>query len=155
MNTDIMVKKNYVLKSTKKRNFTFMEVFTLKLFHPRALLIICGGLIWSLYYFWHYDWVMALEIFASVVILTPLLVVDIIPEEFAKTTWGKIALLHLHPLNLPFRIVGTALVLFGVWQRSLVAGLLGVTFVLLGHTFGWSKVDPRLASELEMTDLDY
>lgn len=65
-------------------------------------------------------------------------------EYMAKTVLGKIALLHLHPINLSLQILGFIQVGYALWNHSPQDILAGITFICLGHLWGWSQVNPKL-----------
>jgi hypothetical protein len=65
-------------------------------------------------------------------------------EQLAQTTLGKILLLHLHPLNVVIQLSGFAVLLYSFWIHSSVHILLAVSMILLGHMWGWHKVNEAL-----------
>ena len=64
--------------------------------------------------------------------------------ELAQTTWGKIALLHLHPLNLLVQTTGVVFLVAGLLQQDTLTIMAGVTLIYIGHFYGWSRVHPAL-----------
>jgi hypothetical protein len=132
---------------TVEHGFNWLEKYALKRFHPRAIFIDAIGLIWFMYYLWSHNWQMALGSALIGRLLSQLSVMDIDVQRMSETVLGKIALLHLHPINLITQLVGVIVLLFGFWQHSPELSLGGITMILLGHTYGWSKVDPRFADE--------
>ena len=68
-----------------------------------------------------------------------------IPEaRLAETIGGKMMILHLHPVNAFTQLVGFALVIYGVWLHSVVYTMTGVSLVMIGRLWGWSKVSNAL-----------
>ena len=65
-------------------------------------------------------------------------------DQLAQTTFGKILLLHLPPANVIAQSVGLAIVLCSVWIHSGRSIGLGVSMVLVGHIWGWHKVNQAL-----------
>jgi hypothetical protein len=137
--------RTYVV--TVEHGFNWLEKYALKRFHPRAIFIDAIGFIWFMYYFWNHNWQMALGAALIGRLLSQLSVMDTNAQRMSETALGKIALLHLHPINLISQLVGVVVLLFGVWQQSPELSLGGTSMILLGHTYGWSKVDPRFADE--------
>ena len=111
--------------------------------HPRSLFINAAGALWLFYYLAQHDWMMALLMLVAFRVAAYASVWNVDPNALAQTTLGKIALLHLHPLNLVVQTAGLIPMLYGVWQHSVELILVGLTFVFLGHFFGWSRVDRR------------
>jgi hypothetical protein len=150
MATEVIVKSQQIYAETAEHDFSWLEKFTLMCFHPRAIFVEVAGFIWSIYYFWNYNWQMSLGVFVFALVLALLSVIDTNPQRLSETTIGKIGLLHLHPMNLTVRLAGAALLLYGIWQRSLEFALGGLSVIFLGHTFGWAKVDPRFDRNTEI-----
>ena len=117
--------------------------YSLRHSHPRALFIDSVGMIWSIYYLWQNDWALALGCVLLGRLMAYLAVMDINPENMSQTAIGKIALLHLNPLNMLTQIAGLILLTYGLWEHSAIFTLCGVSVVLLGHLAGWSRVEPR------------
>lgn len=126
-------------------DFSWYQRYVLRRSHPRSIFIDTVGLIWFTYYFWNHDWKAALGtvVIARVVALAS--VININTDLFAESILGKIGLLHLNPFNLVIQVIGLIALLFGIWDHSTEVILGGLSVVLLGHVFGWSKVDAKLA----------
>jgi hypothetical protein len=150
MATEVIVQTQQIYAETAEHDFSWLERFALKCFHPRAIFIEVVGFIWSIYYFWNYNWQMSLGVFVLALALALLCVMDTSPQKLSETTIGKIGLLHLHPMNLAIRLAGSVILLYGIWQRSLELTLGGVSVIFFGHTFGWAKVDSRFARTTEI-----
>jgi hypothetical protein len=129
-------------------DFSWLERLVLRRFHPRSLSIDTVGVMWFIYYLWNHEWKSALAIVIAGRVFAYLSVMRIDTEAFAETTLGRIALLHLQPVNLLVQFVGALVGIYGIWQRSTEIILLGVSLILLGHIFGWSRVDDRMANRL-------
>lgn len=111
MTTGVMIQTKKVNATTTDQDFNMAERLTLMLYHPTAIFIEMAGLVWSAYYFWNYDWKMALATFLMTMV--------------------------------------TALLFYGVWERSLEITLGGLSVTFLGHTFGWSKVSLGFTRNVE------
>ncbi len=119
----------------------------LKRFHPRALFVDGAGVIWALYLFWYHDWILALAVTVAFRVAALASVWKSDPQQIAQTTMGKLALLHLHPINLTVQIVGAVVLLTGIWQQDAEVIWSGLSVILLGHAFGWTKFDQRLGQK--------
>ncbi len=149
MKTEIIIQKQTAYKQTYESEFSLIQKIVLMVFQPRAIFIELGGLTWSLYYFWNYDWITALAAYALTLTLAIGLVANTDTERFSKTFLGKIALLHLHPLNLSLRAIGGISFLYGIWQRSVEFSIAGISLLFFGHMFGWENVDPSFSNDSE------
>jgi uncharacterized membrane protein YesL len=65
-------------------------------------------------------------------------------EQLAQTTLGRILLLHLHPLNLLLQVGGFSVLLYGFWVHSGLYIIFAISLILLGHMWGWHKVNAAL-----------
>ncbi len=134
--------------------FSAAEIYFLKSFHPVAIFLNTVGFTWFLYYMWHHDWPLAVGVIALSKLLSVLAVMDVSPQKMADTFLGKISQLHLHPANLFIQVLGLILFVVGVWMHTTEMMLGGFSLLLLGHLFGWSKVDTRFASHVEKKYFD-
>jgi hypothetical protein len=98
-------------------------------------------MIWSIYYLWENNWTLALGIAVLGRIVAYLATYEVDPEKMAQSIWGKIALLHLNPVNLVAQSVGLILFIYSVWEHSVPLILASISLILIGHLKGWSKVD--------------
>jgi hypothetical protein len=117
------------------------ESYSLKHFHPRSLFIDATSMIWSVYYLWNNNWTLALGFAVLGRIIAYLATYEVDPEKMSQSTWGKIALLHLNPVNLVTQSVGLVLFIYSVWEHSVQLILGSVSLILIGHLKGWRKVD--------------
>lgn len=122
-----------------------METYVLLRAHPRLIVFHTAGAIWFIYFLWNRSWVEAVFslLFAGIVGLSTVRLTD--TEKIATTTLGRLALLHLHPANLLLQLAGIAPFIYGLWTHSTQLILIGLTLVVLGHSFGWSAMDERFA----------
>jgi hypothetical protein len=125
---------------------TQIESYMVRRAHPRSLFIEAAGLVWGFYYLWTNDWLMALGFVLVARLFALFSVADTDPEKLAETALGRIAILHLHPINFMVQLVGTLTFIYGVWTHSTESVLTATSLILLGHVFGWTKVDARFES---------
>lgn len=124
-----------------KSDLSKFEIYSLKHFHPRSLFIDSAAIIWSVYYLWQNNWPLALGFAIAGRILAYLSTFDVNAEKMSETTWGKIALLHLNPINLVLQSMGLLLFIYSLWEHSELLILLSISLILIGHVKGWSKVE--------------
>ena len=80
-------------------------------------------------------------------LLSSFATLDCDTDKLSQTTMGKIALLHLNPANFIIQVGGLVVTYYGVWQHSGLTTLIGISAILVGHVFGWEKVDNRFIRE--------
>ncbi len=133
--------QNKIAVHFSKTGLSKFESYSLKHFHPRSLFIDTASMIWSVYYLWENNWTLALGFPVLGRIIAYLATYEVDPEKMAQTTWGKIALLHLNPVNLVTQSIGLILFIYSVWEHSVVLILASISMILIGHLKGWRKVD--------------
>ena len=138
---------NIVLTIEVANGFSWLETYALRKYHPRAIFIDVVSFIWFTYFFWQHNWQFAVSALFFGRILSHISVLEISEVKMSQTVLGKLALLHLNPINASTQLIGIFLLFYGLWTHSVLFIMSGVSVVLLGHMFGWGKVDSRLASE--------
>lgn len=129
----------------KRDKFSMPEKFILRKFHPQNIFFEITGTLWAVYFLWNQDWQNAVLVGAIMSLLGLLSVWNLNDSKMSETTLGKLALLHLNPLNLSVQIVGLAPAVYGVWTHSVEMILIGLSIIFLGHAAGWSKVDSKFS----------
>jgi hypothetical protein len=124
--------------------FSWVQRNTILKFHPKSIFINVVGMIWFTYFLWLHDWKSAVSMLIVTKALARLTVMNIDVEDLSETLLGKIALLHLQPMNLVLQTFGVLVYLAGVWMHSTQILLIGISGIFLGHIAGWGKVDERL-----------
>jgi len=123
---------------------TVSERFIIRNGHPRRIIVGMITFIWALYFLWLHNWLgagLALIIGAP---LGRLAAWKMHEEQLAQTTFGKLLLLHLHPANVIVQAIGFGVLLCSVWIHSGMYIALGVSMILLGHMWGWHRVNASL-----------
>ncbi len=144
MKSESMIGTNSEHEPSGKK-LSLLETYILLSAHPRKLALDLVSIIWAGYFLWHNDLYRAL-VFASVISVVGLItVLGANPIRIAATTLGKLALLHLHPGNLIIQALAILPVAYGLWIHSAELLLIGFSALLLGHVFGWEKVDSRFS----------
>jgi len=123
---------------------TYMEKMVIRRGHPKHIIVGIVGFLWFVYFLWQHDWTWALAVAVLSVVMGRLLTSGTKDESLAPTLLGKIMLLHLHPMNLSVQIAGFAVLFYGIWFHSTIYIMLATSIVLLGHMWGWHKVNEAL-----------
>lgn len=134
-------------KISNINNYNFIQTYVLKKSHPDSIIFEIIGIIWITYYLWYQLWPYALFAFMLTKTLSFVSVFNVKSEQIANTTLGKIALLHLHPVNLLIQFLGLFLYILSVWIHSLEMFLISISIISLGHLCGWKKVNHNLSTE--------
>ena len=129
---------------TEGEKFNALERYVLRRAHPFMLMFDIVGVMWSTYYLWLGEWRIALGIIIVERLICMSFLNTVNYRSMADTLLGRIALLHLHPVNLAIQGAGIVFTVWSIWMHSTQGILGGLTAIILGHAFGWSKVDDRL-----------
>jgi hypothetical protein len=124
-----------------------LEQITLRLAHPRSIFVRLSALPWMIYFCWRGDLFIFFGIYFIALAVSLVMTYTSTVEQIARTTIGKIALLHMHPINIALQVFGVISFFFGVFEHTTEAMLFGFTLISLGHFFGWSRVDARFSVE--------
>ena len=119
------------------RKYNWVERNMIRRMHPRRIFVDAAGLPWVVYFIWRNDWVMAL---VSVAVSTALglfatRTVDV--DAYGRTIFGKIALLHLRPMNFTLQVIGIAAFVWATWSHFTMGILGSVSLIFIGHLDGW------------------
>lgn len=123
---------------------TFFERSVVRSGHPRRIIVGVITLMWVLYSLWCHLWAWATVTLLVGIALAALATKRMLVDELAQTMLGKILLLHLHPANVALQTFGFAVLLYSFWMHSTVLMMLAISVILLGHMFGWHKVNHAL-----------
>ena len=129
------------LALTEGERFNIMERYVLRRSHPFLLTFAIVASMWALYYLWLGEWRIALGILIVERLFSMTFLQTVNYRSMADTALGRMALLHLHPVNLVVQIVGVAFLIWGVWIHHTETIFGGISALILGHAFGWSKVN--------------
>jgi hypothetical protein len=135
-----------VLGTERTTEFSAVEKWALSRAMPASMFIRAAGTLWVFYFLWMQSWPSALLAMIITSLVSMIAVRQVKYFEVAQTLLGKIALLHLHPVNLSIQLVALAPTIYGFWMHSAEAILIGLSLLFLGHVFGWEKVDRRFAN---------
>lgn len=133
-----------VLETPYVVKYNFMERLALRRAHPRRIFFDMAALPWEIYYLWQGRWGVALTLFVMGSVVSMISASDADYAKMAETTLGKIALLHLRPVNVFFQLLGMVFLVQGLITHNAQSMLLGATSVFVGHIAGWGKVHASL-----------
>jgi len=123
---------------------TYLQRYIIRRGDPRHIILHVVGAIWGSYFLWLHNWIWAVAVILFCAIVAELLTAKLNTEGLARTTLGKIMLLHLHPVNLTVQIAGGSLLVYGLWNHSTLSIMSASSLILLGHLWGWNKVNEVL-----------
>jgi len=132
------------IKSMEPQRFNALQKYILLRSHPRRIFLDAAALMWEVYFLWQGNWQVALGIFGVMNTVGLLAVRKLDYPELAQTTWGKMALLHLNPMNFLLQVTGAAMLVYGLLIQDTLTILTSITLILVGHFYGWSKVHRAL-----------
>lgn len=131
-------------REAESERFNLLQKYVLMRSHPRRIFLDVAAVMWEVYFLWQGNWQVALGIFAVMNTVGLLAVRKLDYSELAQTTWGKMALLHLNPMNFLVQVTGAALLVYGLLIQDTLTILTSITLILVGHFYGWSKVHRAL-----------
>jgi len=137
-------KMEIVTEKAGQTEFNLLQKWVLLRSHPRRIFLDVAAVMWEAYFLWNQNWRAALSIFVAMNTVGLILGRRTNYEELSKTTLGKIALLHLQPVNFLVQVAGAILTVTGLWGQDTLTILTGLTLVYVGHFYGWSQVHPAL-----------
>lgn len=123
---------------------TYMERMVIRRGHPKHIIVGIVGFLWFVYFLWQHDWKWALVTAVLSAVVGRLATSGTKDETLASTLLGRIMLLHLHPMNFSVQIAGFALLFCGIWFHSTVYIMVATSIVMLGHMWGWHRVNEAL-----------
>jgi hypothetical protein len=123
---------------------TLLERAAVRHGHPRHIIVAYLSFAWLIYFLWVHNWLAGSIAVCAGIILGRILTLNVQEEVLGGTTLGKIMLLHLHPLNLSLQLAGLATLVYGVWFHSGMWIMLAMTVIMIGHMWGWHKVNEAL-----------
>lgn len=123
---------------------TYMERIVIRRGHPKHIIVGIVGFLWFVYFLWQHDWKWALSTAVLSAVVGRLATSGTKDETLASTLLGRIMLLHLHPMNFSVQIAGFALLFYGIWFHSTVYIMVATSIVMLGHMWGWHRVNEAL-----------
>ena len=128
----------------EKNQFSLLERYALMRFHPRKIIFDVIGGIWATYFLYLGMWQAAVVVLIFFVVFGFFLVRNTDLKGLSETTWGRIAILHVQPLNVAIKVLAIIILVNGIYRHSVEHILIGISLIFLGHFFGWSKVHPAL-----------
>lgn len=133
-----------VLELPMAIRFNALQRFALRRAHPRRIFFDMAALPWEIHYLWQGQWGVALTLFIMASAISMIVVSEADCDKISGTVLGKIALLHLRPVNMFFQVVGLIFIVQGLVTHNTQSLLVGASCIFLGHMAGWDKVHPAL-----------
>lgn len=124
-----------------EHQLNFLERLMLRRAHPISLFINATAFIWFVYFLWSHMVMESILVVLAARMAALALTWNIDIEGIAKTTLGKIALLHLHPFNLIIQLCALIPGIYGIWSHDGRLMMVGISLILLGHLRGWGAVE--------------
>lgn len=128
-----------------QNQYSALEIYILRRSHPRRLLLDLIACNWAFYFIWNHAWDSAILVIIGFSLLGYYVGKLVSAEQMGETMLGKLALLHLHPVNLIVQLLGIGFLLYAVWMHSARAILAAISLILAGHLFGWSRIHKAFA----------
>jgi hypothetical protein len=135
-------KMEMVTEEILGENLNPLQKYVLLRAHPRKIVLDVVALMWEVYFLWNGNWKAALGVFLAMNTIGLLPVRKTNFEALAHTVWGKLALLHLQPMNLMIQLTGVVFSVSGLLRRDGLTIMTGLSLIYVGHFYGWSKVHP-------------
>lgn len=137
-------KMEMVTERAELTHLNVLQKYVLLRAHPRRAFLDTIAVMWEAYFLWNKNWQAALGIFLVMNTIGIILGRKVNYEAMANTVLGKLALLHTQPMNLLLQLSGAAFLVYGLLLREGLTIMAGVSLILLGHFYGWSRVHPSL-----------
>jgi len=145
MNLIQMYTAGFTSLARRGSDYSWLQRTVLRASHPVSIVFYIIGWTWGIFYLWHQNWILALIAVVMARAFGMIAARHAHLQEMANTTLGRLALLHLQPLNLAIQGIGAVVLITAVWMHSTELVLVGVSLIAAGHAFGWSNVHPSLA----------
>jgi len=144
MSTQPILKPQLVTAPPTSPTLNYIQRAILRRGHPRYMIASAVGAIWAFYFLWKHEIAgfLAAILISTAVGRVATWAMDY--EQFARTTLGKIMLLHLRTENILTQSCGGVLLIGAVWMRSVEMILVGASLIFLGHLAGWHAVHDAL-----------
>jgi len=123
---------------------TYVERMAVRHAHPRHMIVGIVGYAWTIYFLWQHAWIWAAAAALAGILLGMIVTPRNHEEDLARTTLGKIMLLHLHPANVIVQSAGLLFLLYGVWIHSAIYIMAAGSIIMIGHMWGWHRVNEAL-----------
>jgi len=140
----ITVAKKEELQPVPTTKITGFRRYMVLRAHPISIFWDAATLIWVVYFLWQHWWAYAALLLVVERGFTWIMTQAVDSDALGKTVLGKMALLHLHPVNLTLQLCGVAVAFWGIWAHETIPILSGISLIFLGHTFGWGQVHKAL-----------
>jgi hypothetical protein len=133
-----MVRRKPLLK---KPSLSFLEKVYVQHAHPVNFVMTAVGWMWGAYFLWQQNLVLAVAFGIGFPLIGHLSVWGHHEEQLSETWYGKLMLIHAHPINFVFHIVAFIVICLGLYANVVEMVMWGLTVLLFGHVWGWGRVN--------------
>lgn len=126
--------------SLQKRKLSVLEQLYVQHAHPVNFVMSLIGWMWGAYFLWQQNVLLAVAFGLGFPLIGHLAVWGHGEEELADTSVGKFMLIHAHPVNTVFHLVGFAVIAIGLYSNVLEMVMWGASVLFFGHLWGWGRV---------------
>ena len=105
--------------------------------HPIKFIAEILGVIWSVYFLWHHNWIGAVIVSLVGFLLSTLLLWKQPIDHLATTSLGKVMSVYGTPFNFLLYNLSALPVIYGLWTHDALFILIGLSILLLPHLWGW------------------
>lgn len=120
--------------------FSFMQRWALIYAHPRKVILNLVVAMWIIYFLWNRSWQPAVFAFLASGMLGIISAWYADIEALSKTTIGKVALMHLEPLNFLVQSVGIIAIVYGLWNHGIDYIMVGISIMALTVVLSWKSL---------------
>lgn len=138
---------DFYAPTVEQGHLSWLQRLILRRLHPLSMIFDLIGVMWAVYFLWAHNWGAAVAVFLVARAIGVALAWNARLDLLSQTVMGRIALLHLHPVNLALQTMGAAGAIWGLWTHAAVPILGGLSLIFAGHAVGWEKVHKALGRE--------
>ncbi len=131
-------------KSSEAQDYSVLERILIRGSHPVSMFFYLVSWTWGIFFLWNHQWPLALAVVVIGRLFGHFSVRHADVAGMAKTTLGKIAILHANAFNFSTQTIGAVILLTGIWMHSTETILSAISIIALGHMVGWAKVNESL-----------
>ena len=116
-----------------------IERMMLQHLHPTKFILEAIGIMWAIYFLWDQNWLGAVIAGFGLPILGSVLTMRVNTDQFRRSSYARLVLIHAHPINMLLHILGAVVTVYGIWGHDTVWILSGISIITLGHAWGWKS----------------
>jgi hypothetical protein len=140
MATEVLTAPAVTVSSKTPEELGWFSKLIVRRVYPTNLVLRIVAFMWALYLLAQHQWIEAIVVAIVLDAVGALSARKLDPQLASRTRLGKCLLLFLKPQYLILYVIGVLALLYGVWMHDTVTTLAGVSLMLFGQMFVWSKV---------------